>query len=142
MPVSTPNGATPSKIRDWLIYVGVGLAVVASIIIYANSTGNRGEFPTRWVGLVVNTALVFWILIKQRRALWHELSFWLTVLALLAVHSAAFTVVLLKAEEWPLVWFVPCAVVEVLVLSVTLERLFPPWRRMGVGAHRARRTGR
>jgi hypothetical protein len=74
--------------------------------------------------LVANSALVFWILIKQRRALWCESAFWLTIVTLFALHSVAFIAVLLKVDEWPLVWFVPCVVIEVLVCPPSLKGFF------------------
>jgi hypothetical protein len=117
------------------IYVAVGLAVLASIILYANATGRKSDFPVRWVGLVLNTPLVFWLLIRTRRDFWRTALFWAAIGALFVLHSAVYTVLLLKVDQWPLVWFVPCVVVEVLVFSVALNSLFPPWKRMTTRKH-------
>lgn len=128
--MSSPGVGWPNRARDILAYVGIGLGVLGLLLAWVKynlDTGGNGNFPIRWVGLALNTPLVFWLLIRGRRQLWRQGSFWWAVGGLFALHSISFTVVLLKADQWPLVWFVPSDVIEVLAFSVTLSRLFPPW---------------
>jgi hypothetical protein len=99
------------------------LAIVAAIILYAEV----GHFPwmpsVRWWGLAVITGLLFWILASQYRPYWQRRSLWVMLAGLLVLHLCAWTVVLVKASKWGLVWFVPPAVIEGAAFVLVLDKL-------------------
>lgn len=116
---------TRSRVVTLSLEILIGLCLAAAIIAYAAV----GPFPwvpaVRWWSLAGTTVIVFWVAVKQYRRHWHEISFWLKVAALLAVHVLAYTVVLLMLPDWRLLWFVPPSVVEAGLLVLVLNRLVP-----------------
>ena len=111
---------------DLAIYVGVGLALAGFAVwygVHSARTGASGQLPLRWIGLAGATAVTFWYPVRRYRRYWGHLSFWLKVVALLAVHLLGYTVLLLRIPEWRLLWFVPPSVVEGGVLVLVLNKL-------------------
>jgi hypothetical protein len=115
-----------TSIRDLMLYVAVGLAVVGFAVfygVYSARTGGSGRLPLRWVSFFPTTALVFWLAVKPFRRYWRRLSFWLEVGALLVAHGVIFAILLTKIPEWPLLWFVPTSLAEVALILLILERV-------------------
>jgi len=106
-----------------VLVIVAGIALAAALLFYAAV----GPFPwmpsVRWWGLAGTTALVFWAVVKQFRHHWHQLSFWVEVAGLLAIHLSAYTALLLRVPEWRLLWFVPLSVVEGGVLVLVLAKV-------------------
>jgi hypothetical protein len=65
-----------------------------------------------WVGLTINTLLLYGYILKATARLWRRWRFWFTAVAALCVHLAVFTVILLRAEHWKVLWFLPMYPIE------------------------------
>jgi hypothetical protein len=94
------------RISDYLIYSGIGLAFGLGILWAA--THIHRDIPktaVKWIGLAVTTLILFGYAVADYRRYYGRLSFWATVLALLAVHVGLFILVLKHIESWGLLWF-------------------------------------
>jgi hypothetical protein len=100
-------------VQRFLLYAGVALAVLAvfaaAIVL---SKGTVGRLSGAWMGLVVFTFCLFWVIVRQWRAYWHHLGLWLAIAGLLALHLPAFIFVLRVYPQWREIWFVPVVIVE------------------------------
>jgi hypothetical protein len=110
------------------LYIGIGLALVTAIVIYVQAVGSKNELPFKWIMLFAETPVAFSIPIKSSKKRWRQPAFWLVLLGLFVLHCLGFAVILLKVNEWQGVWFVPSTVIEVIGLSIILNKFFPPWR--------------
>jgi hypothetical protein len=118
--------STRLKVRDYLIYVTVGLALVAFALLYAVhsvKTGSNGQLPLRWIGLGGATFLTFWAALKPYRHYWSWPHVRWVVAALFVIHLVVFCFVLTHVEQWPIVWFVPTSLFEGAVIIVVIDRV-------------------
>ncbi len=111
----------------FLIYVGIAvvfLAVMAGWVVLSARLG-VGMLPVRWIGLAINTPIVFWYPAHEHKQHWHRPSFWVTLTGLFILHVLAFTVLLRNYPEWRLLWFVPTDLIEMwgvyLMLYATVD---------------------
>jgi hypothetical protein len=63
-----------------------------------------GDF-IRWGGLVLYTTFIFGFFISDSRRFFRDKRFWLLTTFLLGIHVAVFLAILLRADEWRLLWF-------------------------------------
>jgi hypothetical protein len=107
------------------LYVGIALAVLAvfaaAIVL---SKGAVGCVPGAWMALAVFTCGLFWVTIKQSRAYWRRLGFWLAIVGLLVVHLLVFVAILRAYPQWRQIWFVPVVIVEGGLFWAILYLLF------------------
>ncbi len=125
------RGAVAKAFLRLLLYLAIALGflvAVGGLGVYMARTGLRVP-PFRWVEFIGTTPIIFWIVIKRLRNLWHHARFWLTAGALLVVHVLVFTEVLVNCPWWPPVWLVPIFVIETPFLFLALDKF---------GAHHAR----
>lgn|SRR5579863_924973 len=109
------------RVRDLALETLVAVALVSGLVVWAFSVPVGTPFPARWVGLVASTTLTFGYALLWCRRHWRLARFWLAFMALLLVHSAIFVFVLLKVEEWRLMWFPFVALPELFVLCLILD---------------------
>ena len=109
----------------FLLYVGIALAVLAvfaaAIVL---SKGTVGRLSGAWMGLVVFTFGLFWVVVRQSKEYWRRPDFWLAIVSLLALHLLAFVSVLRVYHQWREIWFVPVVVVEGGLFGAILYLLF------------------
>ena len=74
-----------SRVRDFVIYIGIALALVGLGMWYVDD-GGRGlpERAWRWVGLAIGTPILFGYAVQGYRRDWGRVRFWGIILALLA----------------------------------------------------------
>lgn len=114
-------------VRRGLLYIGLALAsltafaLVFALLVY---TGHTGRLPWNWIALAVFTSGLFWVTIRQSRAYWRRLGFWLAIAGLLVVHLLAFISVLRVYPQWREIWFVPVMIVEAGLFGAILYLLF------------------
>lgn len=112
-------------VRRFVLYVGIALAVLAvfaaAIVL---SKGTVGRLSGAWMGLLVFTFGLFWVVVRQSRAYWQHLGFSLAIAGLLAVHLLAFISVLRVYPQWRGIWFVPAVIVEGGLFGAILYLLF------------------
>ncbi len=101
-----------------LIGIAIGSLIVFGIIFFISiKTGI--VIPARWCGLFFWTAGLLWVILRQYKDHLRSGKFWITLLALLAIHLAAFAAVLQRYPAWRMAWFPIVFVVEgSLILAV------------------------
>lgn len=119
---------------DLAIYIAVALALAAGLVWYASASGPNGaDLFGRWGGLAINTAILFGYIIKDSRENWNVPMLWVLTLAILCAHLLVFTLILLRAQEWKVLWFLLMYPIEIPVFLFFRDRLVgmdPPSRRM------------
>lgn len=109
----------------WLV-VGIGFAVAG--ILAAAVVGFVVEYrrahwlpPARWVGLGLFTAFGFGVIAVDFRRHWRDARFWFYLSVLLAAHLAGYIVLLVSAEEWRPIWFLPISLAEFPVVAHIMD---------------------
>jgi apolipoprotein N-acyltransferase len=116
--------------RRSLLYVGLALAALAVIgLLIAISVQIGTAFTGGWIGLVVYTAGLFWVTIRQSREYWRRPGFWLAIAGLLVVHLLAFVAILRAYPQWRMIWFIPVVIVEGGLFGAILYLLFGERKR-------------
>jgi hypothetical protein len=105
---------------DYALYVAIAFAVVGAAFVVLSKWGD--EAYIRWGGLAGFTAVLFGYFIQKSRQYFRDRRFWILTAAFLAVHLAAFAVVLIHVDEWKLIWFTGTAL-EYPVFAFFRERL-------------------
>jgi len=116
-------GVTRQRIREYVLAILIGLAAVASVILYAD-LGPVSWMPSlRWWGLAALTVILLSVMLPQYRRQWAQRSFWLHIAWLTIVHIAGWSIVLAKASVWGLLWFLPPMMVEGALFVLVLDKL-------------------
>lgn len=100
----------------------VGVSLVAAIILYAEYGPSKWMPSIRWWGLIGATAVTFGYPLYWYRRRARQVRFWLVFSALVAVHSAAYILVLRSVEEWPLILFALITPGEWVAIYPLLDR--------------------
>jgi len=116
-----PRSHAYARLRDFVLYIAISLAVAAAAIGVAQANVSHDAF-IRCGGLIMNTSLLFGYFIADSRNLWRKWSFWVMTTALLSVHLIAFALVLTHVSEWKLIWFL-LMYLEMPVLIYFRDRL-------------------
>lgn len=112
---------TPNRIRDFALYIAIGLLVGLLAMWLASYTDRSAAAKIfKWLALAVNTLIVFGYTIKFNRVLWKHRSFWVTLFLLLFVHLFAFVVVLRLVDEFRPVWWIAIVPLEYFVVGTVL----------------------
>lgn len=84
----------------------------------------------RWAVLAFYTAIAFGCAAAEFKKQWKKVSFWLLLVALLALHYQVFKLAFHILEPWPLLWFIPITYAETMLLIAVLDRTFvnSAWR--------------
>ena len=111
---------TPNRIRDFALYIAIGLVVGLSIMWLALHSDRWGSEVFKWLALAVNTAIVFGYTIKFNRILWKRRSFRVTLFLLLCVHLFAFLNVLRLVDEFRPVWWIVISPIESVIINTAI----------------------
>jgi hypothetical protein len=101
------------RVRDYVIYVSIGLAIVGFGIWHADRGG--GDLPEsawKWIGLAVTTPILFGYAVVEYRRDWRQARFWGIILALLMIHLGLFSIVLSHVKSWSWLGFVVLIPIE------------------------------
>jgi uncharacterized membrane protein YccC len=109
---------TANRIRDFFLYIAIGLIVGLLAMWLAFHSSRSGSEVFKWPGLAVNTAIVFGYTIKSNRVLWKRRSFWVTFFLLLCAHLFAFVIVLRLVDEFRPVWWIVIVPIESVVVGI------------------------
>jgi hypothetical protein len=95
------------RVRDYVIYISIGLAIVGFIILYAGHGGpGIPENARKWIGLAASTPILFGYAVIDYRRDWKSPHFLGIVLALLAIHLGLFLIILTHVSRWGLLGFI------------------------------------
>lgn len=109
---------TARRVGDFVIYIAVGLAFV--FVIYWMAVHVRGsgkEVIGKWVGLAVNTAIVFGYTIRENKSSFKRRSFWGILFLLLVLHLLVFSLLLRALDEWRVIWWAFVAPIEYVLIG-------------------------
>jgi hypothetical protein len=111
------------RVVDFAIYIAVTLTLTAGLVWYASASGPNGaDLFGRWGGLAINTAILFGYMINDSREDWSVPVFWVLALAMLCAHVIVFTLILLHAQEWRVLWFLVMYPTEIPVFVFFRKR--------------------
>jgi hypothetical protein len=79
--------------------------IIPGVFVVSATVGIiAGDF-IRWGGLVLFTTFIFGFFVNDSRRFFREKRFWLLTVFLLGLHVATFFAILLRIDEWKLLWF-------------------------------------
>lgn len=110
-----------SRTRDFLLYVLIGLLVVAAAIlcgIYYVNPATAGK----WIDFAIMSAFIFGNAIRYSKSLWTLRRFWWALASFLLVHLIVGFAVLKRFPTVRLIDFVVVGVAEYLMLNAYLGR--------------------
>lgn len=115
------------RIRDLALEIVIAVAFVCAVITCAvmRPNDNIAETHTHFheFALVVNTLLVFGILIKWFRDAWRRRVFWVALAAMMLLHVVACLLMLDRLAELPFIYYALIDVGEWGVLDQVLRRI-------------------
>jgi hypothetical protein len=96
-----------NRVRDFAIYISIGLGLVGFGMWYAESGGKGpSESALKWIGLAVNTPILFGYAASEYRGDWRQARFWVVILGLVAVHLGIFSIILTHVRHWGWLGFI------------------------------------
>jgi hypothetical protein len=117
------------RIRDFVIYIVIGLAVGLGTVWYAfHFKTHNTEALVKWIGFSGITAILFGYAIHAHRNFLRSAGFWMVMSLLLAVHLVGFIFVLRRTQRWPLLWFVFIYPIENFAILWVLSVSSGLWR--------------
>jgi len=98
---------------------------VTGVVMYAICVPPQRQIDQKWIGLLFNSLFVFGLSIAmaKKRQLFKKLRFWLAWILLLGLHCIAFYFILVPAESWPLVRYIPSDAAEIALLERLITAL-------------------
>jgi hypothetical protein len=112
-----------TQLRDLALYILIALAIGAAAYLYAIGVTPSLPVNSVWIGLCLNTMVVFGFVVKRCRRYWRVQRFWWTTLGLLLAHLAIYIVSLSRVDHFPLLWYVILNPVEWSVVFPILHRV-------------------
>src|SRR5215469_1985726 len=94
-----------SWVRDFLLYVAIGLSLIVFIVLYGNhqiATKQSPGLPVKWLGFGLMTTLIFWWAIRAYRLFWKNTKFWGSLALFLVFHFSLGILILLKLTSFVL----------------------------------------
>jgi hypothetical protein len=126
------------RLRDLGLEALFGLAVVAAIVLYAEFGPSHWIPSIRWWGFMGETVVLFGYVGRGMRPYWRNGRFWAGFLGFLSAHLVVYTVVLLRVQQFSLLWFVFIGYLEWVALAYLLDVLLRDQARTNPGrCHKA-----
>lgn len=111
------------RAMELLLEILIAVILVTAFVTYLFTLPKGTTLNWQRIALVVNTAVVFGLLISWFRNGWKNLAFWATITVLLLGHTAAYLFVLNRIEGYPLAYYVIANPVELALFSPVLKRV-------------------
>lgn len=104
-----------------------GIVIGAFVALALVTITDRRGLPHKWHTAIFGTIVPFGFVMSRFRMRWNRLSFWAALTICLAIHTVAiwifFQYVLLNAQTFGLLLWLPVAFVEGFVLLVVVKRV-------------------
>jgi hypothetical protein len=124
MSVDGLSRVTARRLRDFLIYIAIALAIGLGIAWYAYAgPPTQSDAIARWGGLALNTIVLFEYMIRDSKPVWRVPAFWVLMLAMLSAHIVVFAAILLHARAWKVLWFLVMYPIEVPIFYFARDRI-------------------
>jgi hypothetical protein len=115
----------PHRMRDLLVYILVGVLVVALAIalgVHQAKTGQKAEASLKWIAFAFMTLLIFWWTIRAYRPFWANAKFWKLVSFFAVIHFVLGVGLLARTTTRSLFPFAVITPLEYFLLSTCLSR--------------------
>jgi hypothetical protein len=102
----------------------IALLLLAAIWLYAKHTvavGGSTELPTKWLGFLGITSLIFGYTVKASRRVWKSRRFWTLLVIFFVAHCGVGVAILARADKVPLLVFAFLGPAENELLTVFLS---------------------
>jgi peptidoglycan/LPS O-acetylase OafA/YrhL len=119
VPVNLLRRLAKRGLQLTLLLIG-GVVVAFLVVEYSDAPWAPSA---RWVALLIYTPIVFGAVVPEFRRSWERMTFWLAVVGLVAVHIAAYVILLTSMDGWRNVWFLPLSMAECPALIFVLHTL-------------------
>ena len=117
----TRPGSRIALLKDWLAYIGIGLALVIAIFLAAVYGPKNSPVSWKWIGFAVNTLFVFGYTLKTVRFLWQRPRLWAVTTILVFLHGIAGWVVISRVENIPTVSYLPIDMAEIWAALTAIQ---------------------
>jgi hypothetical protein len=111
-----------NRVRDYVIYISIGLGLVVFIYWHAGRGPALSESDKNWMGLAFFTPTLFGYAVANYRRDWKRPRFWGIVLALLAVHLGAFSAIFATVNHFGALWYALAFPTETAGIDVVLRK--------------------
>jgi len=104
------------RVRDFFLYIVIGVAVAALAIllgVHQAKTGQRPDLAFKWIAFALNTAFVFGSSVRATRPLLRKPTLWAVLAVLFLLHGIMGALVISRLERIPLIWYVPVDAAEI-----------------------------
>jgi hypothetical protein len=115
------------RVRDFLLYVVVGLGMVAAVVLLAVFTRIVPDSLFKWLGFAAMTALVFGDTIRTSRRWWGQPRFWLLLGAFLGAQCGLGTLILWTVTKVPTILWAFLIPLDYVALNAYLGFFFGSW---------------
>ena len=104
------------RVRDFFLYIVIGVAVAALAIllgVHQAKTGQRPDLAFKWIAFALNTAFVFGSSLRATRPWLRKPKLWAVLAILFLLHGTIGALVISRFERIPLIWYVPVDAAEI-----------------------------
>ncbi len=122
------RGATLARVKDFILYIAIGVAAVGATVgwaYYQAKTGGQPDLPMKWLAFAAVTAIAFGYVIKAQRRNWRRPKLWVALGVLAVVHFAIGIYVVWRLSAFPLILLGALAAGEYVAIALCLEYLVP-----------------
>ena len=110
------------RVRTLLIEIAIGLAMVATAILYATYGPFRWLPHRKWISLAILTSGVWGVAVWWYRERWRQPILWVAMTLLFALHIGAYYLVLIRLKEFPPLLSALSCPLELLVILPILGK--------------------
>jgi hypothetical protein len=110
-----------TRIRDFVLYILISLAVVVAIVLYAEYGPEAELSDFRWGALVCMALVTFGYPLKWYRSSWHAWQFWCAFGFLVVAHFTVYILALRRVEQFGVLWFAILNPLEWAVICPVLD---------------------
>jgi hypothetical protein len=129
----TSPGSRLAVLRDWLVYIAIGVTIVVAVVIFAAYGPRESPVDAKWIAFAINTVFVFGYTLKVLRPLWNKPRLWMVLSGLVLLHGFIGWLVVSRVERIPLLWYAPVDMTEIWTILVAVQlacrELLPPIRK-------------
>lgn len=106
-------------LRDFLLYVVIGVALVVGILFLALVSPNISH---AWFSFFFFTTLLFVFLARMYWPVRRSVKVWLILALFMALHVGCYVVILHRVHDWPAFWYVLTAPIEVMLAAAIIYK--------------------
>lgn len=98
-----PDRASPSRARDFVLYVAISLAVAMLAVLMGRSKMSA-QAASQWFGLFFYSAIVYGVFVSANWRSRRRGRFWIVTTTAFCVHAAVFATIIITVTQWRPMW--------------------------------------